>query len=88
MTSKDALDNLHRCALCYEPTTCTKEEWVKHCRNNRYIVERDLELLEIIKKYLKINGLSISCFISGNQNSEENFEPRFEELKELITNDR
>lgn len=58
MTSKEALDNLHRCALCYKSSN--HDEWINHCRKVRNIVEKDLDRLEnlerqnkILKKYLK-----------------------------------
>lgn len=58
MTSKEALDNLHRCALCYKSSN--HDEWINHCRKVRNIVEKDLDRLEnlerqnkLLKKYLK-----------------------------------
>lgn len=48
---------------------------------------KDLERLEIIKKHLKVQGLSISCFISGNPNNKEDYEPSFNELKEWLGNE-
>lgn len=47
----------------------------------------ELEILEIIKKHLKVCGLSISCFIGGNRYYKPTYEPRFEKLKEWLEND-
>lgn len=52
MTSKDALDNLHRCALAYR--TNNKDEWIKHCRKVRNIVDEDLDRLEKLEKVIEI----------------------------------
>lgn len=49
---------------------------------------KDLELLDIIKKHFEIVGLSISCFISGNPNAEDFYEPAFEELKEWVKSEK
>jgi hypothetical protein len=51
------------------------------------IIKDDLERLETIKKHLEVNGLSITCFISGNPNNELDYEPRFDELKEWLGNE-
>ena len=51
MTSKEALDNLHRCALCYKSSN--HDEWINHCRKVRNIVEKDLDRLEKENKELK-----------------------------------
>ena len=48
MTSKEALDNLHRCALCYKSSN--HDEWINHCRKVRNIVEKDLDRLESLEK--------------------------------------
>ena len=54
MNSKEALDNLHRCALTYQATD--KDKWIKHCRKVRNIVDKDLDRLEILKKHIYIMG--------------------------------
>ena len=48
MNSKEALDNLHRCALCYKSSN--HDEWLNHCRKVRNIVEKDLDRLESLEK--------------------------------------
>ena len=53
MTSKEAFDNLHRCALCYKSSN--HDEWINHCRKVRNIVEKDLQVLDILKKWVLVN---------------------------------
>lgn len=52
MNSKDALDNLHRCALAYQASN--KNEWITHCRKVRNIVDKDLDRLEKLEKVIEI----------------------------------
>lgn len=73
MNVKEALENLTYCVNGME----SKEKYYK-------IIKQDLEVLEIIKKHLTICGLSISCFIGGNPNVKETYEPKFNNLKEWL----
>lgn len=57
MTSKEALDNLHRCALCYKSSN--HDEWINHCRKVRNIVEKDLDQLEEYRKIEKELGIDL-----------------------------
>ena len=52
MTSKEALDNLHRCALCYKSSN--HDEWINHCRKVRNIIEKDLDRLENLERQNKL----------------------------------
>lgn len=47
-TAIEALDNLHRCALCHRAKD--PKGWLKHCREMRDIVEAELRALEPVKE--------------------------------------
>lgn len=79
-SSKEALDNLHRCALCYQSEN--KNEWIKHCRKVRDIVDKDLDLLEIIKKYIYFSPKSHCIRMREIRKSTRNFD--YEELKDVF----
>lgn len=83
MNSKRLLENLY----CASKIGITSKENEKILKDYYKVVLQDLEVLEIIKKHLTICGLSISCFIGGNPNVKETYEPKFNNLKEWLENE-
>ena len=81
MTSKECLEKLLEMAI---ENGLWKSGLVEDLENT---IKQDLEVLEIIKKHLTICGLSISCFIGGNPNVKETYEPKFNNLKEWLENE-
>ena len=66
MTSKEALDNLHRCALCYKSSN--HDEWINHCRKVRNIIEKDLERLEKYKSIEEELGVDLITLFKAVKN--------------------
>ena len=84
----DSLEALER--LLFLARACdyeVREHRKIYCDMLENTIKQDLELLKTIKKHLKLLGLSITCFISGNPNNEIDYEPKFEELKEWLGNE-
>ena len=84
MNSKEALEEYKK--IYVDKTLKFKEQPTQEWYLN--IIKQDLEVLEIIKKHLTICGLSISCFIGGNPNVKETYEPKFKNLKEWLENEK
>ena len=85
MTSKEALKQVNKYLTIYFNMTLHRAKETEVKWTEIEIIEKDLEMLEILKKSLKVKELTLNTFcIFFDCNSEENFE----KVKEWLKNDK
>ena len=86
MTSKEALENLGRINLGDNLYCIFEDNLLKNCCKEEYEkIEKDLEILEILKKYIYYSEKSCRIRMREIRKSIYNFD--YEDLKEWLENE-